>query len=25
VVSGLTVIWVVRTLWAGEDASQQPA
>jgi hypothetical protein len=25
VVSGLTVIWVVRTLWAGEDAAQQPA
>ena len=25
VVSGLTVIWVVRTLWAGDDASQQPA
>jgi hypothetical protein len=23
-VSGLTVIWVVRTLWAGEDASRQP-
>jgi solute:Na+ symporter, SSS family len=25
VVSGITVIWVVRTLWAGEDAAQQPA
>ena len=25
VVSGLTVIWVVRTLWAGEDVSHQPA
>ena len=25
VVSGLTVIWVVRTLWAGDDTSQQAA
>jgi hypothetical protein len=25
VVSGVTVIGVVRTLWAGDEASQQPA
>jgi hypothetical protein len=25
VVSGLTVIWVVRKLWAGDDASQRLA
>jgi hypothetical protein len=25
VVSGLTVIWVVRALWAGDDASQRLA
>jgi hypothetical protein len=25
VVSGLTVIWVVRKLWVGDDASQRPS